>query len=63
MTLSREMVMATLRWMGVPEAEVGLVEGMYNGTKGKVLVDPGMSEEFSVNIGLKQEALSAHSCL
>ena len=46
--------MATLRWMGVLEAEVGLVEGMYKGTKGRVLVGPGMSEEFSVNIGLRQ---------
>ena len=25
----RGMVMATLRWMGVPEAEVRMVEGMY----------------------------------
>ena len=29
-TVPREMVMATLRWMGVPEAEVGMVEGTYN---------------------------------
>ena len=28
-TVPREMVMATLRWMGVPEAEVRMVEGMY----------------------------------
>ena len=28
----REMVMATLRWMGVPEAEVGMDEGMYKKT-------------------------------
>ena len=26
-TVPREMVMATLRWMGVPEAEVRMVEG------------------------------------
>ena len=39
--------------MGVPEAEVRLVEGMYKGTKGSVLVGPRMSE-FSVNIDLKQ---------
>ena len=26
-----EIVMATLKWMGVPEAEVRLVEGMYKG--------------------------------
>ena len=35
-TVSREMVMVTLRWMGVPEAEVRLVEGMYKGTKGRM---------------------------
>ena len=28
-TVPREMVMATLRWMGVPEAEVTMVEGTY----------------------------------
>ena len=53
-TIPREMVMATLRWMGVPEAEVRLVEGMYKETKGRVLVGPGMSEEFMVNIILRQ---------
>ena len=41
----RKMVTATLRWMGVPEAEVRLVEGVYKGMKGRVLVDPGMSEK------------------
>ena len=35
-------------------AEVRLVEGMYKGMKGRVLVGPGMSEEFSVNICLRQ---------
>ena len=28
-TVPRVMVMATLRWMGVPEAEVRMVEGIY----------------------------------
>ena len=28
-TVPREMVMATLRWMGIPEAEVRMVEGTY----------------------------------
>ena len=56
-TVPREMVMATLRWMGVPEAEVRLVEGMYKGMKGRVLVGPGMSESFSVNIGLRQGSI------
>ena len=40
--------------MGVPEAGVKLVEGIYKGIKGRVLVGPRMSEEFSVNIGLRQ---------
>ena len=43
-TVPRERVMATLRWMGVPEAEVRMVEGM----------EEGASEEFEVNIGLRQ---------
>ena len=37
-SIPKDMVMATLRWMGVPEAEVRLVEGMYKGSKGRVLV-------------------------
>ena len=45
-TVPREMVMAPLRWKGVPEAEVRLVEGMHKGTKERVLVGPGMSAEF-----------------
>ena len=45
----REVVMVTLRWIGVREAKVRLVEGMYKGTKGRVLVGPGMSEEFGMN--------------
>ena len=28
-TVPRDMAMATLRWMGVPEAEVRMVEGTY----------------------------------
>ena len=35
------------------DAEVRLVQGMYKGTKGRVLVGSRMSE-FSVNIGLRQ---------
>ena len=41
-TIPREMVI--LRWMEVPEAELGLVEGMYKGMKGRVLICPEMSE-------------------
>ena len=51
-TVSREMVMATLRWMGVPEPEVGMVEGMFEKTTARVVVGEGASEEFEVKIGL-----------
>ena len=37
-TVPREMVMATLRWMGVPEAEVMMVEGTYKKTTARVVV-------------------------
>ena len=53
-TVPREMVMATVRWMGVPEAEARMVEVMYERTKGRVVVGSGLSEEFPVNIGLRQ---------
>ena len=48
-TVPREMVMATLRWMGVPGAEVMMVEGTAS-----VVVGEGASEEFEVKIGLRQ---------
>ena len=35
-TVPREM--ATVRWMGVPEAEARMVEAMYERTKGRVVV-------------------------
>ena len=53
-TVPREMVMATLRWMGVPEAEVRIVEGTYEKTTARVVVGEGASEEFEVNNGLRQ---------
>ncbi len=53
-TVPREMMMATLRLMGVPEAEVRMVEGMYEKTTAKVMVCEGGSEAFEVNIGLRQ---------
>ena len=53
-TVSREMVMATLRWMGVPEAEVRMVEGTYQKTTARMVVGEGASEEFEVKIGLRQ---------
>ena len=46
----REMVMATIRWMGVPEAEVRTVEGVYEKTTARVVVGEGASEEFEVNM-------------
>ena len=53
-TVPREVVMATLRWMGVPEAEVGMVEDRYEKTTARVVVGEGASDEFEVNIGLRQ---------
>ena len=35
--------MATLRWMGVPEAEVRIVESMYEMTTARVVVGDGAS--------------------
>ena len=52
-TVPREMVMVTLRWMGVPEAEVRMVEGMYEKTIARVVVGEGASEEFEVKNGLR----------
>ena len=53
-TVPREMVMATLCWwMGVPEAEVRMVEGTYEKTRAE-LVGEGASEEFDVKIGQRQ---------
>ena len=46
--------MATLRWMGVPEAEVRMVEGTYEKTTARVVVGERASEEFGVKIGLRQ---------
>ena len=53
-TVLREMVMATLRWMGVPETEVRMVEGRYEKTTARVVVGEGASEEIDVKIGLRQ---------
>ena len=40
--------MTTLRWMGVPEAEVVMVEGSYEKTTEIVVVGERASEEFGV---------------
>ena len=49
-TVPREMVMATLRWMAVPEAEVRMVEDTYEKTTARVVVGEGASEEIEVKI-------------
>ena len=46
--------MATQGWMGVPEVEVRMVEGMYQKTTARVMMGEGASEEFEVKIGLGQ---------
>ena len=38
--------MATLRWMGVPAAELRMVEGMYEKTTARVVMGEGASGEF-----------------
>ena len=48
------MAMATLRWMGAPESEVKMVEAIYENNTGRVVVGSCMSNEFQVNIGLRQ---------
>ena len=56
-TVPSEMVMATLRWTGVPEAEVRMVEGMYEETSARAVVGEGASEVFEVKIGLRQRSV------
>ena len=53
-TVPRQMAITTLRWMGAPESEVKMVEAMYENTKARVVIGSGMSNEFQVNIGLRQ---------
>ena len=53
-TVPREMVMATLRCMRVPEVEGRMVEGTYEKTTARVVVGEGASEDFEVKIGLRQ---------
>ena len=52
-TLPREMVMATLRWIGVPEAEVRMVESTYEMNNSKSDGGRRSFEEFDVKIGLR----------
>ena len=53
-TVPRDMATATLRWMGDPEVEVRMVGGTYEETKGRVVCRLGISEEFRVDVGLRQ---------
>ena len=43
------MVITTLRWKGVPEAEVRMVEGVYEKTRASMVVGEGAPGEFDVN--------------
>ena len=54
--------MATLRWMGVPEAEVRMGEGMHKKTRARVVVGEGATEEFEVKIGLRQGSVLSRCC-
>ena len=49
-TVPKEIEMARLQWMGVPLAEVRMVEGMYEKTTASVVVVEGASDEFEVKI-------------
>ena len=53
-TVPREMVMAALWWMGLPEVVVSMFEGMYEKTTAIAVVGEGASNEFDVKIGLRQ---------
>ena len=65
-TVPSEMVMATLRWMGVTEAEVRMVDGTYEKATARVVVGEGASEESELKIGLTQDSVlnpaAVHSC-
>ena len=62
-TVTREMVTATVRWVGVPETEARMVEAMYERTKRRVVVGSGLSEEFPDNIGLRQGSTIRKCCM
>ena len=46
----REIVMASLRWTGVPEARMMTFEGTRDDNNGRVVRGTGMSEQFRVNV-------------
>ena len=47
----------TLRWTGVPKADVRVVEGMYEKTTARVVVGEEASEECEVKMGLSQSSV------
>ena len=49
-TVPREKAMATLRWMGVPEAELRMVESMYEMTTARVVVGEGASRSLMLRL-------------
>lgn len=53
-TVPRGIMTAMVIWMGAPETEAGLVEAMYERTKGRVAAGSGTLDECPVNIGLRQ---------
>ena len=52
-TVPREMAMATLKWMGVPQAEVRMVDDTYEETTCRVACCAGISEVFKMDVGLR----------
>ena len=53
-TFPRNKAMTAFRCMCIPEVEVVMVKGTYEETKGRVVQRPGISEEYRVDVGLRQ---------
>ena len=49
-TVPREMLIATLPWMGVPEAEVMMAESTYETTTARVVVGEGASRSLMLRL-------------
>ena len=47
-TVPREMVTASVRSVGVPETKAGIVEAMYERTKGELWLDLGCQKSFQL---------------
>ena len=52
--VSRKVVKWVMRKKKVPEVMVTAVMSLYDGAKTKVKVESGLSDEFSVNVGVRQ---------